>query len=209
VKQLVLSLALLVVSSPGRDGAAPGAPITLYTQYQHEPPQAVEIALRDELASIMQAAGLRFDWRSLDGHKGNETTVELAVIHFHGRCDTADLVPLKVAPGALGWTHVSDGEILPFSDVDCDHVRDFVQRDLLHLPAEARRAVFGRALARVLAHELYHIFAHTPKHSRCGVAKSAYTVEELLGDEFVFEWQESEALRSGARQSPGEVAGGS
>ena len=42
----------------------------------------------------------------------------------------------------------------------------------------------GRALGRVLAHELYHIFANTTKHARAGIAKSCYTAPELLADEF-------------------------
>ena len=86
--------------------------------------------------------------------------------------------------------------ILPFSDVDCDRIRIFVQRDLLLLKAEEREEAFGRAVGRVLAHELYHIFAHTAHHGSDGVGKAAYTVQELLCDEFQFEEHEALALRS-------------
>src|SRR5579872_1279483 len=163
------------------------APITLYTQFQQQPPAAVMQALQEELASIMAPMGLTFDWRTISSVNGNSVSVELAVFTFKGRCDADGLLPQRTTPGALGWTHVSDGAILPFSDVDCDRIRSFIQRDLLTFPPRDREEIFGRAIARVVAHELYHIFANTSHHSSFGVSKAAYTVQELLSDEFQFE----------------------
>jgi hypothetical protein len=172
------------------------APVSLYAQFQVEPPEAVMDALREELATIMAPLGLHFKWRALAGVRGNEVSVELAVLTFKGRCDVHDLVLRTGVPGALGWTHVSDGAILPFADVDCDRLRGFVQKDLLSFDADEREAVFGRALGRVVAHELYHIFANTSRHGSDGVAKAAYTVQELLTEEFQFEGRESREMRS-------------
>jgi len=197
VKSLcVLCLTLGALPSFGETRQTPVAPIALYTQFQEEPPQAVAEALHDELESIMAPMGLRFEWHSLTGVRGNEVAVELAVLTFKGRCDVASLLPHNSTPGALGWTHVSDGIILPFSDVDCDRIRSFVQKELLAVHTDDRAAVFGRALGRVVAHELYHIFANTAKHGSCGVGKAAYTVQELLSEDFQFEARESEALRT-------------
>ena len=64
------------------------------------------------------------------------------------------------------------------------------------MPAEDREEAYGRALGRVLAHELYHIFANTAAHSSSGAGKSKFTVQELLSPEFVFEGRESPALKS-------------
>jgi len=47
-----------------------------------------------------------------------------------------------------------------------------------------------------VAHELYHIFANTAHHGVDGVGKAAYTVQELMSDEFQFEEREGHALRS-------------
>jgi len=197
VKSLcVLCLTLGALPSFGETRQTPVAPIALYTQFQEEPPQAVAEALHDELESIMAPMGLRFEWHSLTGVRGNEVAVELAVLTFKGRCDVSSLLPHNSTPGALGWTHVSDGIILPFSDVDCDRIRSFVQKELLAVHTDDRAAVFGRALGRVVAHELYHIFANTAKHGSCGVGKAAYTVQELLSEDFQFEARESEALRT-------------
>jgi hypothetical protein len=199
----LLSLAALPGFSQDRQGLAP---IALYTHFDQAPSGAVAEAMHNELAVIMAPMGLQFEWRSLDGVRGDEVAVELAVVTFKGRCDVGALLPRTSNPGALGWTHVSDGAILPFSDVDCDRIRAFVQRDLLTVRAAEREEAFGRALARVVAHELYHIFANTGKHGSCGVAKSAYTVGELLSDEFVFEGRELQVLRTSKTHIALEIA---
>ena len=192
----------------GEHGQAPvAAPISLYTQFQQQPPQAVADAMQDELETIMSPIGLRFDWRALSKSRANEVSVELAVITFKGHCDVANLSSERTNPGALGWTHVSDGVILPFSDVDCDRIRSFIQHDLLTVRPEIREETYGRAVARVLAHELYHIFANTAKHGACGVAKASYTVQELLSEDFQFEGKESDALRGSKAHTALENAG--
>lgn len=203
-----LCLALGILPAFGEPRGVQAAPITLYTSFQHEPPPAVVEALQDELEQIMTPIGLHFTWRSLSGVRGNEISVELAVITFKGRCDLAGLLTRNAPPGALGWTHVSDGNILPFSDVDCDRIRSFVQGTLSTIPRDDREEAFGRAVGRVLAHELYHIFANTQKHGSCGVAKEAYTVQDLMSDDFEFEGSQGEALRAGkAHGSPATSSG--
>jgi hypothetical protein len=201
-----MSAALPAISAENQ-----ASPVALYTSFLHSPSRVVESILQDEVETIMAPLGMHFEWRSLASVRGTEVAAELAVITFKGRCDIAGLLPHSEPLGALGWTHVSDGVILPFSDVDCDRIRVFVQRDLLLLKAEEREEAFGRAVGRVLAHELYHIFANTAHHASEGIAKSAYTVQELLCDEFQFEEHEAFALRStngrvsGAQKAPGTL----
>jgi hypothetical protein len=139
--------------------------------------------------------GMTFDWRPLNGNRG-EVSIELAVVTFRGRCDAAELSPRYAAVGALGWTHVSNGTILPFAEVDCARIRTFLGRGLLAITPAERDDALGRAIARVMAHELYHILAGTSNHGAWGVGKSAYTVQDLLSYEFRFEEQESRALRT-------------
>jgi len=172
------------------------APITLYTQFEQAPPDGVLEALQGEVESIMAPIGLRFEWRDLGKGGGHEVSAELAVVTFKGRCDIARLLARGRFEGKLGWTHVSDGQILPFTDVSCDQVREFVQTGLLTFPAEDREEKYGRALGRVLAHELYHIFANTMRHGSMGVAKESYSVQDLLADDFQFEAKETQMLRT-------------
>jgi hypothetical protein len=172
------------------------APITLYTQFQQAPSEGVLEALQDEVETIMAPIGLRFEWRDLNLNAGHEVSAELAVVSFKGRCDTAGLMGHSKFEGALGWTHVSDGQILPFTDVSCDRVREFVQPALLTYRAEDREERYGRALGRVLAHELYHIFGNTMRHGSMGVAKESYSVQDLLSDDFLFQAKESRLLQA-------------
>ena len=197
MKALLVGLALAVLPALAQQPGPPIAPVALYTSFpEQQPPPAVLQSLQDEVESIMTSANLRFEWRALEGNRGDEVAVELAVLTFHGRCDVEGLVAHSLHKGALGWTHVSDGVILPFSEVDCDGVRNFLSNGLLALRPADRAAAYGRALGRVLAHELYHIFADTRHHGSCGVAKEAYSAPDLLGATFQFQDRESRALRT-------------
>ena len=172
------------------------ASITLYTSFQQEPPRAVLEALQEEVEAIMAPIGLRFDWRKPEGVRGDKIFAELAVVTFQGRCDLSGLAENNRFVRALGWTHVSDGEILPFTDIACEHVSEFVRRALGTVNPKERLATYGRALGRVLAHELYHIFANTVPHGSSRVAKECYSVQELLREDFQFQAKESRLLRS-------------
>jgi len=197
MKPLFLCLALAAVPSFGGQQGAQLAPVALYTQFYVQPPAAVVDSIEAEVASIMAPMGLHFEWRDLVSSNGSQISVELAVINFKGRCDVAALSPHDSNPGPLGWTHISEGVILPFADVDCDAVRGFIQKQLLMVRAEDREQAFGRALGRVLAHELYHIFANTTRHGSDGVGREYYNADDLLTADFQFEARESAALKNG------------
>ncbi len=80
---------------------------------------------------------------------------------------------------------------------------------MVSLPMLEREEVFGRALARVVAHELYHIFVRTVDHSSDGICKSAFSVQELLGDDFQIKIRNMAELRRVVlRSEPAEAAGG-
>jgi hypothetical protein len=142
-------------------------------------------AIRNELAAIMSPAGLHFDWRPL-AEGGGHVTSQLAVIHFKGQCDTEGIRPEWSYPGALGWTHLSDGEILPFIEINCQGVRLLVQGNLVISPEPSRDPALGRAIARVLAHELYHFLVNTRKHTAGGIAKAVFGPEDLLARKLRF-----------------------
>ncbi len=184
-------------------------PVRLFYQFQQQPPGAVLETIHDELESILSPIGLAVAWSSLRDNPGDEISAQLAIIHFQGRCDPADLQPVSINPGPLGWTHISDGAILPFADIDCNGIRAFVQRELLAWPRAEREEAFGRAVARVLAHELYHIFANTRRHAGYGIAKGAYSVQELLSPSFEFAKKDCETLRTYREHLDAQVTGAS
>lgn len=197
MKSLFFGLAAAVLPLCGGQQGATLPPIALYTHFQVAPPAAVLDSLQLEVQGIMAPMGLSFDWLQLSASDGRQVSIELAVIEFKGRCDIANLQPHDSNPGPLGWTHMSDGVILPFADVDCSAVRSFIQKELLAAPAVSRAQAFGRALGRVLAHELYHIFANTTRHGSEGVGREFYSARDLLAADFQFQVRESMALING------------
>jgi mono/diheme cytochrome c family protein len=156
----------------------------------------------------MSPIGLDFAWRSLAAPRHNEIFGDLAVVKFHGRCDLVDLTPLSGDPGPLGWTHVTDGEVLPFSTIDCDRIRSFLGEALFRLSAKDREDAYGRAIARVLAHELYHVFTRTRHHGGSGVAQPAHSVRELMAEDFSFDDPDAQLLATllAADRSPKAMA---
>jgi len=197
VKLLLAALALAALPAPGEPGLTRGGLVTLYTQFQQDPPPAVLAAIQGELAQIMSPIGLSFEWAPLAASRGR-VSADLAVVDFRGRCDASSLAPPESGSSVLGWTQVSDGVVLPFSDVDCDGIRAFVRFRLLRMDKANRDGAYGRAIARVLAHELYHVFANTRQHASHGVGRASYTTEELLSPVFRFEERAWPALRVAA-----------
>lgn len=167
-----------VLPAPAQVGSA-----ALYTEFENTPASAVVTALQEEVDSLMVPNGLRFEWKSLPSN-GQSTWTELAVVKFSGRCEVFPFATNSHSDQRLGWTHMSDGVILPFAEVDCDAIQAYLLKDMAVLLAQSREKVFGRAIGRVVTHELLHIFAQTAAHSDHGVDHPTLTVSALMADRF-------------------------
>ena len=186
-----LAADLAEVKEPGEDPP----PITIYTHFEQSASTVSVDTMKEELEAILQPVGLALEWRSLDAARGRESAVELVVVTFKGNCrmeELADFAP----PGALGSTHVSDGAVLPFADVHCDRIRRLIGPLTNAEDAETRENMFGRAMGRVLAHELYHVMAKTTAHVPGGIAKAFYTAGDLLAKKASFSKKEAATLRN-------------
>jgi len=179
-----------------REGKTPPA-ITVYTNFEHAYSNVAMDMMRQELWMLMSPLGLDLTWRDLNRSASNEVSVELVVVTFKGSCGMSGDSYSSSESGALGWTHISDGTILPFSDVDCDKIRRFIASEVRHLDSTERELAYGRAVGRVLAHELYHVFTNTTRHAAWGVAKAFYTSKDLVSDMFQFQEKDTTALRTG------------
>ena len=168
--------------------------IGLYTDFQHPPPAAIRQAAREELAAIMASAGAVVDWRPVADDRLDQRWNAIATVRFRGFCDTSDL---RVRPSrwVFGETHLIGGEIIPYIDIQCDAIRGFLAPTLNSLDRRSRTLAFGRAVARVLGHELYHILAKSSDHASTGIAKRGYTALELAAPEFWFQGEESQRWR--------------
>jgi len=191
----------LFACAPVWAGMRPSPQIAVYYDFDQAPPPASLVAMENEVARIMHPAGLSFVWRDLAERTAEEVFSDLVVIRFHGNCNASAPIPREpIRPGAsLGDTTVVDGHVLPFSDIACDQLRDYIAPAAGATPEPD--AALGRAMGRVVAHEMYHIFAETEKHGSGGVARAYHKRRELLASEFAFDSRETRILRDYARRS--------
>jgi hypothetical protein len=161
--------------------------LTIYTHFAHPASSNTLGHMKTELDAIMLPFNLRLDWRSLESAGGHDIVAEVVVINFQGACQAEGLLTGGASMGPLGSTHIVDGEVLPYADVNCDRIRELMQPNLaVSHPAE-RESLLGRAMARVLAHELYHVLVHTTRHASHGIAKATYTRAELAAERLLFD----------------------
>ena len=193
----------------GRELAGPAPALTIYTQFANPPTELSVQYMKTELSAIVAPLDMHLDWCSLDKTDGHQVKAELLVVRFKGTCQVNVLPPVPSRAGALGWTHVSDGQILPFTDVDCDRIRQVMESPLIMAIPMERAKLLGRAMARVLAHEIYHFLTNTTGHSTTCIAKSTYSVGELTAQYLRFQLAELEAIRKHRLHPAGEPNFGS
>lgn len=170
-------------------------PFRIYTWYDRAVPPSVQSSIHDELTRIMSPLGWDFEWDSLYRDTGLES-IRQATVHFRGNCNTDDLTEYAPYPFTLGRTQKWSGHIGLFADIFCDAIRAHLARELVAMKAEDRNAAFGRAVGRVIAHELYHIFGDTQHHSSKGLMKERFSPRELSSEEQLsFQPKEIEKLR--------------
>lgn len=173
--------------------------IAVFMDFESEPSSASVAEMQQEVSAILKPSGLALDWRMLNDRRPDESFQDLVVVRFRGSCQMrnpsldSELGP-SVVGAALASTQISDGRILPFSDVECDRVRRYIAPGINSGDEQKRDSIYGKALGRVLAHELYHIFTGTSEHAQSGVARSFHTRKDLTAKQFVFTPRETETL---------------
>jgi hypothetical protein len=148
-----------------------------------------------EAAHILKQSGVSLRWRL--GIPAQSVSGTLVVVKLEGHCDM-DGAPAYLVPGPLGWSHEVDGTMLPFSNLACDNLRGAVESAIATGGNHVRgNVLLGRAMGRVLAHELYHIVADTSVHGHDGVAQSAFTPRQLTSGPLELGAFEATAVQNG------------
>jgi hypothetical protein len=198
----VLSALLLAGAFvPGALASGHIAPsIGVFIDFESQPSVATVTAMQREVGSIMKPTGLLFTWRDLNGDQPQGSFADLVVIHFKGACNGRfvpidELGPWVGTDSVLASTQTANGQILHFTDVNCDEVRHYLAPETAHVRQQERDDLYGRALGRIVSHEMYHIFAATSKHAPDGVARAYFSRRELVQPVFSFERKENEELR--------------
>ncbi|MCC6862823.1 MAG: hypothetical protein IT158_29890 [Bryobacterales bacterium] len=203
---VVIFSALLAGLLPG--GGKEASPIALFLDFERTPSDISLQEMKKEVGHLMESSGFAFDWKKASQMKKGEP--DSILLKFKGTCHTGGPQPPQIselAPYgetlALASTKVSKGQVQPLSEVQCDQIRKCLgagsnagkmQRDLL----------LGRAMGRVVAHELYHILAATTKHAGEGLAKAVQSTADLLSEGSEFGSAQMERLNGSAQSgAPG------
>lgn len=136
--------------------------------------------IQSEVEHAMLPLKLRFEWRAMEGDYRTDPACMAVILTFNGTCLYDRSCRRNLDPVSLGWTHITDGEILPFCSVDCTLVRQTIASVLQRRRAEDRQTLISRAVGRVIAHEFYHILAGTRQHSRYGLASASVEPDDLV-----------------------------
>lgn len=177
-----------VGATAGGLGTTSSGEVQLYLRSGGDTSPTVLSEMKTNLIWLLGSAGLRTGWWSTrDRFTGVDG--DLIIVDLQGTCDprasAADLTGKN--PTVLASTAVADGRILPFSSVDCGAVNRFLADSLAALADSRRERVYGRALARLLAHEIYHVITKSMEHAPTGIAKARVTPEDLIGEHFDFD----------------------
>jgi hypothetical protein len=140
-------------------------------------------AMEAEAERLLQDSGITLDWRLLDNLSSGDSFSKLALVEMKGRCEMTPFLDAAVEPPPqLGITYRIDGRVVPFSQIECDKVRSMMGE--VHLPPDPRMREFlyGRALGRVLAHELIHVIKGSGQHTRDGFTRKYLSAARLTDD---------------------------
>ena len=188
-------VAVLVLSAPAESSTrAADAPLTisLLMQFDNARYRSVESyrALEQELRAMLSRPDVDFEFITLEDVKPPAQFQALVSVRMTGTCAVDNRTGLY-SPGPLAFAHSSDGHILPFIEVDCDRVRRHVRGALWGPEMDRAAYLYGRALARVLAHELYHVLSGRAHHTETGLTAPTVSGRQLISNSFVFEWDVS------------------
>jgi hypothetical protein len=172
------------------------ADVTVVLQFDGPQQERSVEQMKRETEQIVKDAGLRLEWRARD-EVGREVFPNLVVVRFKGKCVLEPVPALYDERGPFAFTYNADGQVLPFSEVDCNHVRASVQSAMGGDDFGRPDYLMGRALGRVVAHELVHILARTGSHGREGVAQPAFSGKDLIGPPLRLSRDDVDRLRRG------------
>jgi hypothetical protein len=187
------ALSLIFCAVPGL-AANPATPVTAVVMPNGRYSSVALHEMGREAAHILKHSGVVLRWHLFEPDQVFNGL--LVVVKLIGRCDM-DGSPAFMVPGPLGWSHQVNGAVLPFSDLACDNIRGAVQSAVLSGNQLRGNVLLGRAMGRVLAHELYHVVADTAEHGADGVAQAGLTARELTSGPLELDASEVAAVERG------------
>ena len=155
--------------------------VGILLRFDRPPSEAFVKQLRREVEYIFEPSGLLLRWETVR-RRTPGVYDRILIVQMRGNCSSqfsVDLGPPE--PGlALGRTVVNDGEVIPFSIVDCDQVARVVAHAARSLPARLLVSnMYARLAGRVLVHEMLHALLGSTGHDPAGFARSPIQAGDL------------------------------
>lgn len=135
--------------------------------------------MEKEAGQILAASGVQLGWDIL-GRNPHATYNDLVLMTFHGACEYEPNPPQYDNPGPYAMTHISNGDVLPFGEVDCGRVVSSARDAMSGEDYSHADQLVGRAMGRVVAHELVHMLTRSATHGTQGVEKPALSGRQLI-----------------------------
>lgn len=170
--------------------------LTVVLDFKHPLNQRAVNAMEHEAAGILGSTGMHLDWRDRSEITGASFS-DIVVFTFKGNCfvDPDPAPPLYDELGPLAVTRTTNGAIQPFGEVDCDRVSAAVRSAMWGGDFQHSNELLGRALGRVVAHELVHMVTKSGEHSKTGVQERALSGRQLISDELPLSAEDLDRVR--------------
>lgn len=153
------------------------------------------LEMERESGSILKTTGLKLDWRSRDDAP-NGAYPNLVVMTFNGTCKFEPAPQLYDEAGPLASTRTMNHEIQSFGQVDCDHVVETARSAMFAADYARADLLVGRALGRVVVHEIVHMLTQSAEHGRDGVFKASLSGKQLIAPELPLSAMDVDRLMS-------------
>lgn len=101
-------------------------------------------------------------------------------IFLHGSCVLLGEPTKPDVRGPLGWVLRDHGQIQPFIHVDCGRIGDMLGQRAMWMNQGARNSAMAEAISRVVLHEWVHIATQSSAHTRDGIEKRSFGLQDLL-----------------------------
>jgi hypothetical protein len=184
------AIACLAAVTPG---LAEG--ITIVLDFQGPRSEQSVAEMKREFEGIMKNSAIRFDFRTR-AQAAQSTAPEMVVVTFKGKCVFEPVPYLIDERGPMAFTYSTGGAVQPFSEVACDQVTRVMRSAMSGGDFGKADILLGRALGRVLAHEIVHVLTKSGQHGTAGVAKTALSGSQLISPELRLDVDDLERISS-------------
>lgn len=156
--------------------------ITIVLDFDGPHSEKTVVEMKREFEGIVKDTPIKVGWRTRQEAQ-HESAANLMVVHFKGKCVIEPVPYLYDERGPMAFTYSTDGVVQPFSEVACEKVTTAVRSAMFGGDFAKADLLLGRALGRVLAHEVVHMMTASGAHGHDGVTRRSLSGNQLIAPE--------------------------